>query len=466
MLSERRQKIWINVTTSAAWNRPAVGIVRVEAELKRHLKKLYPQGSFGECLWNGNSFVEYDQKPSLSTSDHVDKIKDENKFFSSTVTSKRDALLSIAHGIVYLSPKWSKYYLFHLMRNLYFPLFKIFSFFRNIKKRIWSFEKKSLEACKENKVELVTESKSIFHEGDIFISFGADWNYEYYKNFFYLRKEQKIKIITCCYDLIPILYPQYCLENIAKIFPSYFLDVADGSDLILCISQQSENDLKVFLDKTGGCKVPTGVIKLGDTVTKADKLDISETIQNIVSKPFILYVSTIERRKNHEVLYRAYHMLCQNGDYEKLPKLVFVGMPGWGVNDLLNDIDLDPCIQGLIIQLNSVSDAELLTLYENAVFCVYPSFYEGWGLPVGEALSLGKIVVCSNGGSLPEVGKDLVLYADPWRPDQWAETIMNLISNENYRIKLTKRIKDEYKTKSWSETATSVYNAINSINSQ
>ena len=70
-------------------------------------------------------------------------------------------------------------------------------------------------------------------------------------------------------------------------------------------------------------------------------------------------------------------------------------MPGWGVGDLLKDIELDPLTKGMIVQLNHVNDAELLRLYESSMFCVFPSLYEGWGLPVGEALSLGKAVLCS-----------------------------------------------------------------------
>ena len=102
-------------------------------------------------------------------------------------------------------------------------------------------------------------------------------------------------------------------------------------------------------------------------------------VQAATKQPFILFVSTIERRKNHEVLYRAYHLLARQGTIESLPKLVFVGMPGWGVGDLLKEIELDPLTRGMIIQLHHVSDGELSYLYKKALFCVFPSLYEGVG---------------------------------------------------------------------------------------
>lgn len=116
--------------------------------------------------------------------------------------------------------------------------------------------------------------------------------------------------------------------------------------------------------------------------------------------------------------------------------MVFVGMEGWGVGELLKDIELDPLTRGLIVRLNRVSDAELRVLYEAARFCVFPSMYEGWGLPVGEALSMGKVVICSNRGSLPEVG-EVVRYVDPRNPQAWADAASSvrrgLVNCEIYR---------------------------------
>jgi glycosyltransferase involved in cell wall biosynthesis len=296
----------------------------------------------------------------------------------------------------------------------------------------------------------------IFSPGDILISVGLDWDYPYYKEFYKLRQSSKIKIVTCCYDLIPVLYPQYCVNDVASHFTSYFLEVADGSDLVLCISKQSEKDLNEMLERTGGARPLTHVFPLGDNVLENGSDEISESVRSALNVPFILFVSTIERRKNHEVLYRAYHLLCKQGKKAELPKLVFVGMTGWGVSELFKDIELDPLTRDMIVILNHVNDTELCKLYESALFCVFPSLYEGWGLPVGEALSMGKAVLSSDRGSLPEVGGDLVRYVDPWSAQAWAEEIYTMSTDAEWRNEYIQNARALYKPKSWSLSASSI----------
>jgi glycosyltransferase involved in cell wall biosynthesis len=303
----------------------------------------------------------------------------------------------------------------------------------------------------------------IFNENDVLISLGLDWDFDYYKDFYHFRTQHKIKVVTCCYDLIPVLYPQYCVGNVSNKFTSYFLDVADGSDLILCISKQSERDLNQMLEITGGARPPTFVFTLGDKVSQENSGTLSAEVSSVCQGKFILFVSTIERRKNHEVLYRAYHLLCRQGKSSELPKLVFVGMPGWGTAELLEDIELDPQTQDLIVQLNHVSDSELEHLYKSSLFCVFPSLYEGWGLPVAEALCFGKAVVCSDQGSLPEVGGDLVEYVKPWDPQAWADKIYLLSTIDAKRLEIEDRVKNNYRPKSWLRAATEIKNKIDEL---
>jgi len=176
-----------------------------------------------------------------------------------------------------------------------------------------------------------------------------------------------------------------------------------------------------------------------------------------------LFVSTIERRKNHEVLYRAYHLLARQGKAQSLPKLVFVGMPGWGVGDLMKDIELDPLTRGLIVQLHHVSDGELSHLYKKALFCVFPSLYEGWGLPVGEALAMGKAVIASGEGSLPEVGGDLVRYVPAWNAYAWADAISEYISQPELVAEAEYRVQSKYKPRQWADMAVRVLDLVHEL---
>jgi glycosyltransferase involved in cell wall biosynthesis len=298
--------------------------------------------------------------------------------------------------------------------------------------------------------------------GDVVVSVGLDWDQSYSVEFFNLHKKTGLRLITCCYDLIPLLYPQNCVADVARRFKEYFTQVIWSSAGIICISEQSKRDLSVFCASVGAPERPMRVVRLGDTVPHKDG-EISDSVQELSGAPFILFVSTIERRKNHEVLYRAYHHLCATGHRHKLPKMVFVGMHGWGVDELMKDIELDPLTQGLFTRLNHVADAELNYLYEQASFCVYPSLYEGWGLPVAEALVYGKAILCSNRGSLPEVGGKLVKYLQPWDTYGWAAALLEFIENPAKVRALEQDVRAHYVHRAWSGTARATLDLINEV---
>jgi len=463
--------IWMNVTTSANWQRPPVGIVRVERSLNVELAKLYGT-TVRQCIWQGQQFVawtpEVEKNTKLDeshTTSHASLQKAQSELPAVfPILSKRQALKTLAQSLLSLMPSRLQPFTNRLLHALKPGFVRLLERYKQ--KYLTAMSRQlgntSQPGSRERPAERGTTGE-IFAPGDILISVGLDWDHPYYKEFYKLRQSRKIKIVTCCYDLIPVLYPQYCVNDVASHFTSYFLDVADGSDMVLCISQQSEKDLNEMLARTGGARPPTWVFPLGDNVPQAIEHGVSASIQDLCQEPFILYVSTIERRKNHEILYRAYHLLCAAGQEEKLPKLVFVGMQGWGVGDLMKDIELDPLVANSIIRLNHVTDTELKALYEASMFCVFPSLYEGWGLPVGEALAMGKVVLSSDRGSLPEVGGDLVKYIDPWSAQAWAQAILEMVEDTQGRHNWAQKVQENYRIRTWQSAAISVQAAIEKI---
>lgn len=287
-----------------------------------------------------------------------------------------------------------------------------------------------------------------FRPGDILLTMGLDWDYPYPDAFRRLAQERGVGIISFCYDLIPILFPHYCVDGVPEKFRGHFKALAAHAAGLVCISRQTEKDVTDYCRAMGYPARPTRVVTLGDDVPD-DQGGAGPELERLMAEPFILFVSTIERRKNHETLYRAYHELARRGHAKALPRLVFVGAPGWGVNDLLKDIALDPLVQGRIAIVNRVSDGDLRRLYKKALFCAYPSLYEGWGLPIGEALSLGKAVLSSDRGSLPEVGGDLVRYIDPWDVRGWADAILDWVSHPEKIAESERRIAAAYVPRDW-----------------
>jgi glycosyltransferase involved in cell wall biosynthesis len=431
--AERKPTVWMNVTTSVNWTRAAVGIVRVEKELCRELSLLYSKDDFGLCIFQDGEFVPYTKSMPMP-----ERLEARPPLWPDTSRRfPRSSTFDPTFGAPPQAPQS------HKIRPSTAPT--------------------ALSSKRPGRQILY---------GDIILSVGLDWDYPYINDFQTLKDTMGIKIVSCCYDLIPILFPQYCVENVSQNFKDYFSKISWSSSLMLCISQKSRDDYRDFVRKVGAPEVDMVVIPLGDNVpddlsTKAetgnDDKELSPEVTKAAEGPFILFVGTIERRKNHEVLYRAYHLLGRAGHADRLPKLVFVGMPGWGTADLLKDIELDPLTSNLIVQLHHLNDQELSYLYQKAYFCAFPSLYEGWGLPVGEALACGKAVIASAEGSIPEVGGTLVTYLDPWNPRAWADEILALV-NEPERVKaMEAAVREKYQVRTWRGTANVVKSALDRL---
>lgn len=149
-----------------------------------------------------------------------------------------------------------------------------------------------------------------------------------------------------------------------------------------------------------------------------------------IDGPFLLHVGTLEPRKNHAFLFKVFERL---NDFDGT--LVLCGMKGWGVEPILRAMADSPAA-ARIRHLDYVRDDDLVALYRRAEALVFPSLYEGFGLPPVEAMRQGCPVVCSDGGSLPEVvGRaGIVLPLD--NPADWADAIEDLLSSPDRRAKL------------------------------
>jgi glycosyltransferase involved in cell wall biosynthesis len=161
------------------------------------------------------------------------------------------------------------------------------------------------------------------------------------------------------------------------------------------------------------------------------------------------------------VLYQALRLMRESLPEESVPLLVFAGKPGWGLNDLMTEMALDPVTRGHIEILHGASDAELAELYRHAVCCLTPSHYEGWGLPVAEALGHGKVVLASNTSSIPEIGGDLVTYLDPLNPREWARAMEEQMTNPDARAAHEAAVRNGYRPHAWSATAGRVAELLN-----
>lgn len=160
----------------------------------------------------------------------------------------------------------------------------------------------------------------------------------------------------------------------------------------------------------------------------------------LVPKSYILAVSSLNPNKNFKAVINAFKKL----ESEKI-KFVIAG----GTNPRIFNNKLDLSFYKNVVHVGYISDEELKELYENAFCFIYPSFYEGFGLPPLEAMACGCPVIVSNAASLPEVCGDAALYVDPYSPEDIAEKIKLLLSDDKLREELRRKGLERAKMFSW-----------------
>jgi glycosyltransferase involved in cell wall biosynthesis len=271
-------------------------------------------------------------------------------------------------------------------------------------------------------------------------------------------KKAGVSLVQMSYDLLPIVTPQYS-GHATESLTYYTKTIYPLCDLILAISEHTKKDITVWLEKNT-LKVPKiEVIRLGDDFELAEPTKPSDIYFSSKVTDFILCVGTIEARKNHALLYYTYKLAKQRN--VQLPNLVIVGRRGWKSDDVYELMTSDPQIKEKFIILEKANDEELSWLYKNCLFSIYPSFYEGWGLPIAESIAYGTPCICSNTSSMPEVAGDAVAYFSPFSTDECLAAIENLLKPD--AAAAAKRTIKDYHPTSWDDTFTSVNRYIEEV---
>lgn len=259
---------------------------------------------------------------------------------------------------------------------------------------------------------------------------GAAWMFDIIPTLRWAKTEFNVNISCLIYDIIPITYPQYVTHELRDVFIKFIDSITDIADILFTISKYISNELSKYIDNRGLRRPEIYPLQLStfSTNVRGTKRSIRDLIG---TRSYVLYVSTIEARKNHRCLFDIWCELAR--DNIDVPDLVFVGRAGWKVDDLIAEFSQTQFIDGRLHVLSDVSDSELMQLYTNALFLAYPSFCEGWGLPVTEALSLGTPALCSNTTSLPEAGQNVAHYLSPHDRNAWKQTILEWITDTKLR---------------------------------
>lgn len=263
------------------------------------------------------------------------------------------------------------------------------------------------------------------------------------------------RIVSVVYDLIPIRYPQYIVDNnFFKIFDHWLPTALKHSDKMICISQAVAEDLKAYIAEN---HIPVSDyleithFHLGaDIVAEPAERKIRESVDNLVkdqNSPLFIMVGTVEPRKNHGFVLDAFERLWQE---DSPARLCILGKIGWKVDSIEKRIRIHPELGKRLAFIENPTDAEINLCYQSATGLIAASIAEGFGLPIVEAALHQVPVVVSDIPVFREVGGEGALFFSLQSPDCLAEAVKAMSSmNAEARAALASKVK----VLTWKESA-------------
>ncbi|NVO13536.1 MAG: glycosyltransferase [Rhodoplanes sp.] len=311
--------------------------------------------------------------------------------------------------------------------------------------------------------------------GDTVFVPGAIWNMPAFRDHLTALSERGVEIIQLLHDLIPLVTPEHVFESVPRQFAEWLDSMARIVSVFVVSSRATEADLRVFLDRNGHTKAAIRVVTLAHEFLRAPAADeapfapvavfrpelagrIRQWALNESRLPYVLVVGTIESRKNIWTLALVWKSLYDELGH-RLPRLIFAGKRGGMKDDFDAFMRATGGLYGYIRILERPNDDELAYLYEHCLFSVFVSYYEGWGLPVGECLWFGRPVIASSASSTPEVGGTLADYADPYDFVSIRQAVRRMIVDDEYREQRASRI-DRANLRTWADFADELWSVL------
>ncbi|MGI9377961.1 MAG: glycosyltransferase [Tsuneonella suprasediminis] len=305
-----------------------------------------------------------------------------------------------------------------------------------------------------------TTSEAItFPRGAFLVNLGTSWWLQNY--FLYVRQAKAaygIHYVPFVHDLIPVMASEHCTKELTEDFISWAMGAFEHADCFFVNSEATKRDLLEVAATLGHEITPDKVVvvHLDADFRKPVAVPLTEKALarwGIGRSDFILFVSTVESRKNHIGAFDAWINLIRKYGVRRVPRLVCVGNKGWLNDAVYARLAANDGLRDRVIMLSGVSDAELELLYRTCLFTIYPSNYEGWGLPVTESLCYGKVPLISDASSLPEAGGAFAVYFEAGSTARLTVELERLIFDKGIRAECEERIRREFMPRSWRDIA-------------
>lgn len=327
-----------------------------------------------------------------------------------------------------------------------------------------------VELASQLKSEILSGPDYEFPPQSTLINVGTSWGYwNYFLSIREAKRRYRIRYMPFVHDCIPLIFPEFCDKRLIKDFINWLTGMLPLADFLFANSENTLRDVEKFASKLEA-PMPEGVVLHlnGEFSKSASSMDSHEDrkaldllrAHRLDAEEFVLFVSTIEPRKNHSLVLNAWTRMIKRSDGRRIPRLVCVGNTGWMNESFYQRISGDEKLKERVVVLHNVSDQLLRLLYRRCAFTLFPSLYEGWGLPISEALAYHKVPLVSRVASHPEAGGDFAEYFDLDSEADFQTKLDKLIYDRKFREKREEEIAAGRPLRRWEEISVDMLDAV------
>ena len=255
---------------------------------------------------------------------------------------------------------------------------------------------------------------------------------------------QQAKVIQVVHEALPVFGPEIVVSDHIDLISNYMRVVLPGCFRIAPNSKNTAEGIEQYFHDWGLTRLP----KFIPCHFGVDLEKVSSKPKAVSHKHFVLSVGTLSAAKNYALLIQVYRLARERKiDF---PHLYIAGQDGIFADDLNHQLDCDPYISTKITRLGYMDNQQLAWLYQNALFTIFPSYYDAYGLPVAESLAYGAVTLASDRGGVPEVGREFADYFSTYSSEQLFKLMCKYQDESQIKVR-QKQIRVGYENTTWAE---------------
>ena len=257
-------------------------------------------------------------------------------------------------------------------------------------------------------------------------------------------------VIYFLHDIIPLEYPEYCKEGEYDKHVQRVKTIIDSASLVITNSNDTKEKLDSYCEHMPRFKYIEKSVALLGIETNISVDTVSQILLPPANPPYFVTLGTIEPRKNHLLLLQVWRKLAEDMK-EQCPKLYIIGKRGWDIEQVTDILERAPYAKTTIIECTNACDQQVAQLLKNSTALLFPSFAEGFGLPLVQALQLSTPVIASDLKVFKELVGNIPDYIDPIDTLKWLDVIKNYILPESTLYRAQKTRLKQFKATDWAQ---------------